>query len=95
MITEADVRYVARLARLRLEPEELRRMTSELAKILAHVNKIAELDIAHVPPMAHVLDVVNVTRADEERPSISREEALKNAPAASDDSFRVPRMSQR
>ena len=95
MITEADVRHVARLARLRLEPEELRRMTDELAKIIGHINKIAELDLAHVTPMAHVLDVVNVARADAERPSLDRREALKNAPAVSDDSFRVPRMSQR
>jgi aspartyl-tRNA(Asn)/glutamyl-tRNA(Gln) amidotransferase subunit C len=95
MITEADVRYVARLARLRLEPEEVTRMTSELARILGHIGKIGELDIAHVEPMAHVLDVVNVSRPDTERASISRTEALRNAPAVSDESFRVPRMSQR
>jgi len=40
MITEADVRYVARLARLHLEPPEAERMTGELAKILGHVAKI-------------------------------------------------------
>ena len=95
MITEADVRYVASLARLRLEADELRRMTDELAKILGHIDKIGELDIAHVRPMAHVLDMVNVTRADAERPSISLQQALKNAPAVSGDSFRVPRMSRR
>ena len=95
MITEADVRYVARLARLRLEPDELTRMTGELAKILGHIDKIGELDIAHVEPMAHVLDVVNVSRPDTERPSISRPDALRNAPAVTDDSFRVPQMSQR
>ena len=94
MITEADVRYAARLARLRLEPEELTRMTGELAKILGHIDKIGELDIAHVEPMAHVLELVNVSRADSERPSISRQEALRNAPAVADHSFRVPRMSQ-
>jgi aspartyl-tRNA(Asn)/glutamyl-tRNA(Gln) amidotransferase subunit C len=95
MITEADVRYVARLARLHLEPPEAERMTGELAKILGHIAKIGELDLAGVTPMAHVLDVVNVERDDKPRPSLAREDALRNAPAVTDESFRVPRMSQR
>jgi len=95
MVTEDDVRYVARLARLRLEDDEARRATGELARILAHIAKIGELDIAEVPPMAHVLDVVNVERVDKPRPGLEREDALRNAPAVTDDCFRVPRMSQR
>lgn len=93
MIAEDDVRYVAKLARLRLEQDEVQRMTGELAKILAHIDRMSELDTAGVRPTAHVLDVVNVLRADKTRPSISREDALRNAPATSGDSFRVPRMS--
>jgi aspartyl-tRNA(Asn)/glutamyl-tRNA(Gln) amidotransferase subunit C len=92
MITEDDVRYVAKLARLRLEPDEAERMTGELVKILAHIDKMSELDTADVPPTAHVLDVTNVTRPDRPRPGLPREEALRNAPAVGDDSFRVPRM---
>ncbi|MBN2204516.1 MAG: Asp-tRNA(Asn)/Glu-tRNA(Gln) amidotransferase subunit GatC [Thermoleophilia bacterium] len=92
MITDDDVRYVARLARLRLEPGEAERMTGELAKILEHIGKMSELDTADVPPTAHVLDVVNVMRPDKPRPSLTRDDALKNAPAVADDSFRVPRM---
>jgi aspartyl-tRNA(Asn)/glutamyl-tRNA(Gln) amidotransferase subunit C len=92
MITDDDVRYVARLARLRLEPGEAERMTGELAKILEHIDKMSELDTADVPPTAHVLDVVNVQRADKVRPSLARDDALRNAPAVADDSFRVPRM---
>ena len=93
MIGEDDVRYVAKLARLRLERGEVERMTGELAKVLGHIDKMSELDTADVPPTAHVLDVVNVMRPDKVRPGISREEALRNAPAVSSDSFRVPRMS--
>jgi aspartyl-tRNA(Asn)/glutamyl-tRNA(Gln) amidotransferase subunit C len=92
MIGEDDVRYVAKLARLRLEPDEAARMAGELAKILAHIDKMSELDMADVPPTAHVLDVVNVTRPDKPRPGLSREDALRNAPAVSDECFRVPRM---
>ena len=68
-------------------------MTGELAKILAHIDKMSELDTADVRPTAHVLDVVNVTRADKPRPGLSRTDALRNAPAVNDDCFRVPRMS--
>jgi len=93
MIGEDDVRYVAKLARLRLEQGEVERMTGELAKILSHIDKMSELDTANVPPTAHVLDIVNVMRSDKVRPGISREDALRNAPAVSGDSFRVPRMS--
>ncbi len=93
MIGEDDVRYVAKLARLRVAPDEVARMTGELAKILAHIDKMSELDITGVPPTAHVLDVQNVTRVDKARPGISRDDALRNAPAVSDDCFRVPRMS--
>jgi len=92
MIGEDDVRYVARLARLHLEQDEIRRMTGELGKILAHIGKMSELDIGLVSPTAHVLDVVDVTRPDKVEPGLTREEALRNAPAVTDDSFRVPRM---
>ena len=92
MITEDDVRHVARLARLYLEPDEAARMTAELAKILDHIDKIGELDLATVAPTAHVLAVTDVLRADKPRPSLARDDALRNAPAVSDDCFRVPRM---
>ena len=92
MIGEDDVRYVAKLARLRLEQEEVARMADELAKILSHIDKMSELDISAVAPTAHVLDVVNVARTDRPRPSLDRAEALRNAPAVSADCFRVPRM---
>ncbi|MFA4966239.1 MAG: Asp-tRNA(Asn)/Glu-tRNA(Gln) amidotransferase subunit GatC [Thermoleophilia bacterium] len=92
MIGEDDVHYVAKLARLRLDQEEIPRMTAELGKILAHIDKMSELDTATVPPTAHVLDVVNVMRADRPQPGLPVAEALRNAPAVSDESFRVPRM---
>ena len=92
MISEDDVRHVARLARLYLEPDEAARMTAELAKILDHIDKIGELDLATVAPTAHVLAVTDVARADKSRPSLARDDALRNAPAVTDDCFRVPRM---
>jgi aspartyl-tRNA(Asn)/glutamyl-tRNA(Gln) amidotransferase subunit C len=92
MIEQDDVRHVARLARLRLEPAEAERMTAELAKILDHIDKIGELDLAAVEPTAHVLALTDVLRPDKARAGLSRDDALRNAPAVSADCFRVPRM---
>jgi aspartyl-tRNA(Asn)/glutamyl-tRNA(Gln) amidotransferase subunit C len=92
MISKDDVRHVARLARLRLEVAEADRMTAELAKILEHIDKLGELDLAAVEPTSHVLAITDVMRPDKPRPSLPRDEALRNAPAVSDDCFRVPRM---
>ena len=92
MISEDDVRHVARLARLYLEPDEAGRMTAELAKIIDHVAKIGELDLSDVAPTAHVLAVADVVRPDKPRPGLTRDDALRNAPAVSDECFRVPRM---
>ena len=54
VIDEATVRHVARLARLRLEPDELERMREELSSILEHVDRIQALDLDGVPPTTHV-----------------------------------------
>jgi aspartyl-tRNA(Asn)/glutamyl-tRNA(Gln) amidotransferase subunit C len=90
MIDRDQVLHVARLARLRLTDEEVERMSGELSHILEHVEKIGELDLDGVAPTTHVVELENVLRADEPRPSLPRERALEPAPDATDDGFRVP-----
>jgi aspartyl-tRNA(Asn)/glutamyl-tRNA(Gln) amidotransferase subunit C len=90
MLERAQVDHVARLARLELSEAEAERMAAELSKVLDHIEKIRELDLEGVPPTSHVVDVVNVLRADEPRPSLSVETALRSAPEAVDDGFSVP-----
>ena len=90
MIDREQVLHVARLARLRLSDEEVERMAGELSSILDHVARIEELDLDGVEPTSHVIDVENVLRPDEPRPSLPRERALENAPDATDEGFRVP-----
>jgi aspartyl-tRNA(Asn)/glutamyl-tRNA(Gln) amidotransferase subunit C len=91
-ITIEDVRHVARLARLGLDEQQLERMTGELDTIIDSIGKIAELDLADVPPTTHALEVVNVFGEDEPHESVSTEAALANAPDPEDGCFRVPRM---
>jgi aspartyl-tRNA(Asn)/glutamyl-tRNA(Gln) amidotransferase subunit C len=90
MIDRDQVIHVARLARLRLSDEELERMSSELSGILDHIEKINELELDDVKPTSHVVELENVLRPDEPRPSWPRERILDGAPDASDDGFRVP-----
>ena len=91
-LTRAQVEHVARLARLALTDDELDALTPELAKILEHAAQVSALDTEGVPPTAHPLPLVNVFRADQVEPCLSRDEVLAQAPAAEDGRFRVPRI---
>lgn len=81
---------MARLARLRLNEDEVTRMSEELSKVLDHVEQIRELDLAEVPPTSHVVDLGAVMRADEPRPSLPRGVILAAAPEPVDGGFGVP-----
>ena len=89
-ITREDVLHVARLARLEIPENELERVREQLGAILEAVGKVSELDLSGVEPTSHPLDVVNVWADDEPRPSLSRDDALANAPDPADGAFRVP-----
>ena len=81
---------MAKLARLRLSDEEIERMSAELSGILDHIEKIEELDLDGVEPTSHVVNLENVLRPDEPRPSWPRERMLDVAPDAGEGGFRVP-----
>lgn len=81
---------MARLARLRLSEAEVDKMAGELSGILEHVDRISELDLDGVEPTSHVIELENVLRADEPRPSWPREAVLEQAPDPADGAFRVP-----
>ena len=65
-------------------------MAGELSGILEHVDRIGELELDDVPPTSHVVDLENVLRPDEPRPSWPREDVLAQAPDPADGAFRVP-----
>jgi aspartyl-tRNA(Asn)/glutamyl-tRNA(Gln) amidotransferase subunit C len=89
VIDESTVHHVARLARLRLRPDEEERMCSELSGILEHIDRIQALDLDGVPPTTHVLERENVMRDDRPRPSLPVEEALREAPEVREGRFAV------
>src|SRR5882762_1293396 len=89
-LTRAGVRHVAMLARLALEPGDEEFYAEQLSGILAHIDRLQQLDTKSIPPTAQVVEVTNTLREDIPRPCLSQEEALANAPAAVDGFFRVP-----
>ncbi len=89
---ELDVKYVAHLARLALTPDEEKKLGAQLGHILGYIEKLRELDVANVEPTAHAVPMVNVTRADEIRPSLPHDDALRNAPRQSNGLFIVPKV---
>lgn len=91
-ITEADVRHVAKLARLSLKDDEVVRMTDQLGSILSYIQKLSELDVENVEPMAHPLDLTNALREDVETDGMDTELALRNAPASDPPYFEVPKV---
>jgi aspartyl-tRNA(Asn)/glutamyl-tRNA(Gln) amidotransferase subunit C len=87
-----DVRNVAKLARLALDEEKLRRLTPQLESILEYVAKIGEVDVTGVAPMAHALPLANVLRADVVEASLPIEKVLQNAPETDGRFFKVPKI---
>ena len=90
MIDEKQVQHVAQLARLKLSEQELKCFSGQLSKILDYINQLNEVDTSSVEPMSHPLDLKNVLREDEVKPSLSRDETLDNAPQRRGGFFLVP-----
>lgn len=91
-VTKNDVRYVAHLARLQLSEEEVENLTRDMSKILDYMETLEELDTSDVEPLEHVIDMEYRLRDDKAKEPLSHEEALKNAPDADSDYFRVPKV---
>ena len=82
------------LARIKLEPGDEEFYAEQLSGILAHIDRLKELDTEAIPPTAQVVEVTNTLRDDMPRPCLTQDEALANAPAAVDGFFRVPSIQE-
>ena len=88
-LSRAQVRHVALLARLGLADGEEDYYATQLSGILAHIERMAELDTEDIPPTAQVVAVESPLREDVARPGLTQEQALANAPAAEEGYFVV------
>ena len=87
-----EVREIATLARLRLDETEVQRMAQEIDAILGYIDEIKQLDTSGVEPMTHAVPFDCPLRPDEVAPSLSVDDALKNAPRREGSFFQVPRI---
>lgn len=91
-VNDAMVEKLAHLSRLEFNEIEKVEIKNDLQRMIAFVEKLNELDLDGVEPMLFMSDDVNVLREDEIKGSISREEALKNAPEHDGQFFKVPKV---
>ena len=89
-LSRSDVEHVAHLARLGLTPDELTLLEGQLNHILEQYAKLAELPTEDIPPTAQVIEVANILREDEVRPSLPVEDVLRNAADAAGGYVVVP-----
>ena len=91
-ISKKNVEHTAWLAHIELSKEEKTLFTKQFNDILEYFKKIDEVDIEHVEPTYHVLDLMNVYREDETAPSMPTKEVLKNAPKKEKKFVKAPRI---
>lgn len=91
-ISREVVAHIARLARVELSEEEEGLFTEQFNEILGYFRKIDELDTGKVPPTYNVLDLMNVFRKDEVKPSLPKEESTRNAPKKEGTYFKAPKI---
>lgn len=92
-VTKKDVHNVANLARLQLTDAEAEELKDDMNQILGYVDTLNEVDTENVEPLEHVIEQADATyRKDKTGDVIDHGDALKNAPDADSDYFRVPRV---
>jgi len=84
------VEQVAALARLKLDDDELARLSKDLVQIINFVEQLDELDTENVEPLAHAAELSNVLADDTLAPSLPRDQALANAPKHDGECYLVP-----
>jgi aspartyl-tRNA(Asn)/glutamyl-tRNA(Gln) amidotransferase subunit C len=91
-IDKETVEYVAHLARIELQPEELEKLSRQLHDILGFIDKLSALDVEQVKPTSHILPISNILRDDEPRICLTPDKALENAPSKNGNFFSVPKI---
>jgi aspartyl-tRNA(Asn)/glutamyl-tRNA(Gln) amidotransferase subunit C len=91
-LSNEEVKHIAKLSRLALSEEEAGEYASQLSQIIEFVEQLNSLDTSSVEPTSHVMQISNVMVEDIPGASLSREEALRNAPDSDGRFYRVPKI---
>jgi aspartyl-tRNA(Asn)/glutamyl-tRNA(Gln) amidotransferase subunit C len=91
-VTPDLVHHLAELSRLELSDDEVERIIPELRSVLAHFDRISEIDSEELEEMVRPIFSENVLRADEPAPGLAQNEALELAPEKENGFFKLPRV---
>ncbi len=93
MSVDADtVRRIAHLARIAVAEEEVEHLRGELNAILAFVEQLSEVNVEGVEPMTSVIPMEMKKRRDRVTDGGIADDIVRNAPAAEDHFFVVPKV---
>lgn len=84
-----DIKHVAKLANLTLSDYEIKKLEKQLKETIKFVDKLEEINTKGIQPTSQITGLENVTREDNPTPSLSQEEALKNAKSIHNGLFKV------
>lgn len=91
-VTSEMIDRLAQLAKLKFSEEEKKELKTDLERMIEFVEKLKEVDTTGVEPLLHITNAVNVLREDEVKQTITKEEALLNAPLTDGNFFKVPKV---
>jgi aspartyl-tRNA(Asn)/glutamyl-tRNA(Gln) amidotransferase subunit C len=91
-VDQATVRRIAKLARIRVEEDEVPHLQGELNAILDFVAQLDEVNVDGVEPMTSVTPMQMKKRVDEVNDGFMADKVTANAPAADDHFFTVPKV---
>lgn len=91
-VNDTLIDHLAHLARISFAADEKAEIKADLQKMITFIEKLNELDTTGVEPLLFMSNQVNVLREDEVKGSISRKDALQNAPLADAQFFKVPKV---
>jgi len=89
-IDTTTVKHIAHLVRLGISEEEAQKFSGQFSSIIGYFNMLNEVDTENIPPASDITDNTNILREDTAKPSMSREEFLKNAPQSERGYIKVP-----
>lgn len=91
-LTEQEVKHVAKLARLSLTPEEVKKFQEQLSEVLAYIEVLKEVKTEKTEPTSQVTSLENVFRKDQSQTSLSQKEVLSGARETHQGFFKIKRI---
>ena len=92
MLNNQQIRKIAHLARLKIDPKEEEKFASQLGDVIKHFEMLNELDTEKVIPTIHAIELKNITRDDVSQTFMNRDLLLEEAPSREGEFFKVPKI---